>query len=312
MPPGIRTERRVVRPQPEQLDVRVARLAAAQWGVVSIHELRACGLSDDGVWSRVRAGHLHPLHRGVYAVGHPNPPLRGRFLAAVKACGPTAVLSHFSAAALHGILPWDGRHPEITAPKLKLHPGIKAHRASLDARDITRRHVIPTTTPARTLFDLSYKLKFDLLRRTTRQAHSNGLVNMRQLLDTLTRAPRASKLSRVIASGLPPTRSELEDAVLDLIRSGGLEPPRVNVPMIVAGRRVIPDFRWPAQRLVVEADGAAWHDHRLAREDDAIRQALLEAHGERVVRVTWDQVISHRRQTLARFTSAGAPRIQGS
>jgi len=82
--------------------------------------------------------------------------------------------------------------------------------------------------------------------------------------------------------------------------------------MIVAGRRVIPDFRWPAQRLVVEADGAAWHDHRLAREDDAIRQALLEAHGERVVRVTWDQVISHRRQTLARFTSAGAPRIQGS
>jgi very-short-patch-repair endonuclease len=48
--------------------------------------------------------------------------------------------------------------------------------------------------------------------------------------------------------------------------------------MIVNGRRVIPDFRWPAQRLVVEADGAAWHDDRLVREDDAERQALLEAH----------------------------------
>ena len=56
---------------------------------------------------------------------------------------------------------------------------------------------------------------------------------------------------------------------------------------------------------VIEADGAAWHDHRLAREDDAIRQALLEAHGERVVRVTWDQAVRHRTQTLARLTAVG-------
>ena len=53
---------------------------------------------------RVRNGRLHPLHRGVYAVGHPNLPLEGRFLAAVKACGPGAVLSHYSAAALWGFV----------------------------------------------------------------------------------------------------------------------------------------------------------------------------------------------------------------
>ena len=63
--------------------------------------------------------------------------------------------------------------------------------------------------------------------------------------------------------------------------------PHVNVPLIVAGRRVIPDFRWPELQLIVEADGAAWHDDKLAREDDAERQALLEANGERVLRVTW-------------------------
>jgi hypothetical protein len=56
---------------------------------------------------------------------------------------------------------------------------------------------------------------------------------------------------------------------------GGLARPDVNVPMVVAGRRVIPDFRWPCRRLIVEADGAAWHGHRLAQEDDAERQALL-------------------------------------
>ena len=70
---------------------------------------------------------------------------------------------------------------------------------------------------------------------------------------------------------------------------------------------MIPDFRWPDERLVVEADGAAWHDDRLAREDDAERQALLEASGERVVRVTWAQAVGRRAQTLERLRAAGAP-----
>src|SRR5687768_13869102 len=88
--------------QPEQLttlpDVAVARLAAGQWGVLSVAELRQCGLSDDAILTRVRRGNLHPLHRGVYAVGHRNVTVEGRFLAAVKACGPKAVLSHYCAA----------------------------------------------------------------------------------------------------------------------------------------------------------------------------------------------------------------------
>ena len=63
----------------------------------------------------------------------------------------------------------------------------------------------------------------------------------------------------------------------------------MNKPIWLSGRRIVPDFRWPEQRLVIEADGGAWHDHKLARENDAERQAWLEAHGEQVVRVTWDQ-----------------------
>lgn len=92
----------------------------------------------------------------------------------------------------------------------------------------------------------------------------------------------------------------------------GVAHPDVNVAMRLAGRRVVPDFRWPEQGLVVEADGAAWHDNQLARKDDAERQALLEAHGERVVRVTWDQTIARPGQTLARIRAAGAPRAATS
>src|SRR3954469_5101426 len=95
-------------------DVEVAGRAARQWGVVAAAELRDCGLSKKAVARRVRNGWLHPLHRGIYAVGHDNPPLEGRFLAAVKACGVAAVLSHFAGAAHVGMVRWDDRYPEVT------------------------------------------------------------------------------------------------------------------------------------------------------------------------------------------------------
>ena len=120
-----------------------------------------------------------------------------------------------------------------------------------------------------------------------------------------------ANLRRILATGYTPTRSELEDAVLDLIVRGGLVVPDVNRPLTIDGRLVIPDFRWPEQRLVIEADGAEWHDFRVAREDDAERQAILEAHGERVVRVTWDQAVRRQKQTLARLEAAGAPKLPG-
>jgi very-short-patch-repair endonuclease len=95
--------------------------------------------------------------------------------------------------------------------------------------------------------------------------------------------------------------------VLDLLLGAGFERPDVNRSIWVGGRRLVPDFRWPEQRLIVEADGAPWHDNPTAREDDAERQALLEAHGERVLRVTWKQATLHPAATLERIRNAGAP-----
>jgi len=265
------------------------------------------------VTTRVSGGRLHPLYRGVYAVGHSTVSLEGRFLAAVKACGPNAVLSHFSAAALYDFIRWDDRYPEVTVlgTSKRRHPGILTHRTN--TLDRTRYKGIPVTTPARTLIDLAATFEYRALRRTVRQAQQR--VTIRQIVEVLDRVgPRrgTTKLTRILATGYAPTRSELEDAVLDLIRAGGFQHPHVNVPLRIDGQRIVPDFRWPQQRLVIEADGAEWHDDRLAREDDAERQAILEAHGERVLRVTWAQAIAHRTQTLKRIRAAGAPHAAAS
>ena len=279
--------------------------------MLSLDELQACGLSRDAVSDRALSGRLHQVHRCVYAVGHTNLPLEGRFLAAVKACGPGAVLSHHSAAALWGFIAWDDRYPEVTVTggSARRHPGLRVHRTTtLDRDDTTRHRGIPVTSPARTLLDLAAHLSHRPLRSATRRAQSLHRVDLRQLVSILARQrPGCARLARIVATGPAPTRSELEDVVLDLILRGGFAHPQVNEPLRRSGRRVVPDFRWPGQHLVVEADGAAWHDNQLAREDDAERQALLEAHGERVLRVTWDQAITDPRRTLARVRAAGAP-----
>ena len=224
------------------------------------------------------------------------------------------VLSHYSAAALWGFIEWDGRSPEVLviAESSRARPGLKVRRtAALERKDIKRHRGVSVTSPARTLLDLAAVLDYQPLRRTVRRAQALNHVNVPQIVEVLNRLGAragAPKLRRVVAKGPAPTRTELEDVVLDLIVRGGLAHPQVNVPLTLDGRRIVPDFRWPAQRLVVEADGAASHDNDVARENDAERQAVLEAHGEQVLRVTWRQAISSPAQTIDRIRSAGAPR----
>ena len=99
--------------------------------------------------------------------------------------------------------------------------------------------------------------------------------------------------------------------VAALLLDGGFTRPDVNKSLRLSGSQpVIPDFRWPEQHLVVEADGVAWHGNMLAREDDAERQAWLEDHGEHVIRVTWRQAVLQPGQTIRRVRNHGAPRAR--
>jgi very-short-patch-repair endonuclease/predicted transcriptional regulator of viral defense system len=281
------------RQQIDTPDRRAAQMAARAWGVLSMAELRACGLSDHGVAARVRRGRLHRVHRGVYAVGHAGLTMRGRFLAAVKACGEGAVLSHLSAAALWDLVAYDqSRAIDVIATGPRRIPGVAAHRTK-HAPPTVRYDNIPVTTPARTLIDLSSVLPFKPLRRAVREAFARKRITASELAGT-----------PLIQEADNPTRSQLEDLVLDLIERGGLERPRVNEPL---QNGYIPDFRWPGQRLILEADSRTHHDDPVSRQDDAQRQARLEAEGERVLRVTYLQAVTEPDITIERLKRAGAP-----
>ena len=291
-------------------DLLVARCAAEQHGVVSTRQLAERGLVSWQITQRVRQGRLHRVHRGVYAVGCPPLTLATRFMGAVLACGEDAWLSHFSAAAWLGMSPWEERHPEVTVigSAAARRPGLRVHRArSLHPHDVARHDGIRVTSAARTALDLAAIVTPGVLRRMVRQALGERRVTATQLAAVLSRANGhrgCGALAEVVAARACPTRSELEDRLLDLVLNAGLPEPRVNAEVVLGGRRVVPDLYWPDRRLVVEADGAAWHDNRVAREADAERQALLEAHGERVLRVTWEQTVRRPQQTLERIRAA--------
>lgn len=275
--------------------------------MLSLDELFSCGLDHNAIARRCASGRLHRLYPGVYAVGHANPPLSGRLFAAVKACGEGAVISHWTAAMHWGLLRWEERRIDVTAARLRKLPGVTVRRCALDARDRRRHDGVPITSPARTVVDLAGVAQPNALRRAAREAQSRYLASFPQMLRAVDRAGRkrgVRELRKLLAAGPTPTRSELEDVVLDLLLKTGLPRPEVNEPMRIAGRKLIPDFRWPDLHLVVEADGAAWHDNKLAREDDAERQAVLEAHGERVLRVTRDQAVGKPAETVRRVRKA--------
>ncbi len=279
--------------------------------MVSAAQLAAAGVRRSAVQSRVRAGRLHLVHRGVYAVGHSALTLDARFMAAVLACAPSGHLSHRAAAACWGFLPWDEAFLiEVTVPYSgpRTRPGLRVHRTRLvDPRDFDRHRGIPITTVERALLDLAEELSDKGMRRAVRQSQALYLTNVRLIADALTRAGGrrgAPRLAALIADGPAPTRSDLEDMVLDLIIAAGLRRPQINARM----GSVFPDLRWPDLRLTLECDGARWHYGRLAREDDGERQARLEAAGERVLRVSWQQALTRPRQTVARLVAAGVPR----
>jgi very-short-patch-repair endonuclease len=244
------------------------------------------------------------MHRGVYLVGlleSPYSPL----MAATLAAGPGAVLSHYAAAVLWGLVAARDGPIDVTVPgrKARNRPGVRVHRAALHPADAMRHHGIPVTSPARTLLDLATRVAQRDLDRAVEEAHIHRRVNTHSLDEQLLRYPRhrgARRLRNATPAEPRLTRSEAERRMLELIRDAGLPRPQTNVR--IAGYEV--DLLWRAQKLVVEIDGYGFHSSRRSFERDRRKEADLVAAGLRVARVTWRQVTGEALGVAARLATA--------
>jgi very-short-patch-repair endonuclease len=293
----------------------LAELAGRQHGVVAQRQLTALGIGAKTTKEWLRAGRLHRLHRETFAVGHSRVSQRGRWLAAVLACGERALLSHRSAAVLWGLTRQQGAAIDVTgATGRQVRPGrdgIRLHRGRLYPGNASERNGIPVTTVARTLFDLAEVLDLQQLRRAWEEADRLGLLRLAAIerLCEQGYGRRALRpIRRLLGEARAPTytRSPLEDRFAEFYREHLADLPEPHTNVLILDHEV--DAYWPSHRLVVEMDSWEFHSHRAAFERDRARDAKMQAAGYRVIRLTHrrlhDEPASVARELQAMLTSA--------
>jgi hypothetical protein len=291
-----RPERR--RREAGETDRAMARLAGRQHGLVARRQLRDLGMSPAMVKKRIGRGALHVVHRGVYAVGHRNLTMEGRWMAAVLAFGPHAVLSHRSAGQLWGLVPRGRIAPEVTRPgRAGDRPHLVVHRSTLPGDEIVRVRGIPVTSVPRTMFDLAGMLKEREVERAWNEMEVREYTDRLSVPHLLARYPgrKGSVLLARLANRktLPVgiTRNDLEEAFLYEV-----------------------DCLWDEERVAIELDGGGAHGTTRAFQKDRERDRILLAEGYRPARVTWDQihetpteVAADLRQILTSYPSTNGP-----
>jgi Transcriptional regulator, AbiEi antitoxin len=276
----------------------VAELARRQYGVVDHGELRELGLSAPAIGRWTAGGKLHRLYPGVYAVGHTAITGHGRWLAAVKACGAGAVLSHTTAAALWDLIRSSSPIIHVTTPNRRSPRGIRVHRVRrLHQDDVAVVDRIPVTSVARTLIDLSEVLPLRRLIRAIEQAERLQLFDLNAIRRLEGRRGITSLRSAIAAvTGEPPrVNSDWERDLLDFCDDHDIPRPELNV--LVEGYQV--DALWRAQQVVVELDSWTFHRSRRAFEADRERYADLQLARYLVLPITRLDSAAARRISVA-------------
>lgn len=276
-------------------------MVRAQHGVVARVQLLALGFSAGEIAHRLNVGRLHPVSRGVYAVGRPEVSRHGQLMAAALSCGPTALLSHRSAAWLWGILGWkEGIDVVVPYRTVRRRLGIRLHRRlDLGVKHCRRVSGIPVTDPVSTLLDLACDEPHAQLERAISEADRLDLIDLpglREALDSTPRRPGLGRLRSLLDSEtFAVTDSELERHFLRLVSTAGLTLPKTQVWL--NGFRV--DFYWPDLSLVVETDGLKYHRTASQQRKDRVRDQAHAVAGLTTLRFTAAQVKFEPEQTMA-------------
>ena len=279
-------------------DAPIAKLARRQYGVVARRQLLDGGLSEEEVDLRIRSGRLHRVHAGVYAVGHTLIPRQGRWMAAVLASGPEAILSHLSAAALWMIRPNSRSRVDVTVPhRSRSSKAICRHLSHVPPDERTVEEGIPVTSVHRTIFDLAATTSIEEVIAMIKEAEYQNRYDRLSLWDLLARYPnkRGSRnlrfaLGRLKEEPMGRKLSRLEERFAPFLRHHRLPVPRFNDWILLEKKRCQVDCHWPGTGQIVELDGWEGHSTRSAFRDDRARDRALRVAGYSVTRLTWNQL----------------------
>jgi very-short-patch-repair endonuclease len=274
----------------------VQKLMERQYGLIAHEQAVAAGFSDGQTRRRLRSRQWLPVRPGVYAAAGCPPSYEQAVLAVILAIGGSALASHEAAGFLSNFAHLDERAIEVSTelPRVVRLEGVVAHRSSLlFDEDRTVRRLIPSTSPARTIVDMSGRIAIDVLGRVLddQLRHGLRLIAVHRCIGRLPPAPgrRPSVIHALLATrldGYDPGDSDLETKVLRWLVSAGLVPPRQQFRVRLESRKCKIDLAYPELKIAIELDGWDTHRTRSAFDDDRARANALVLAGWIVLRFT--------------------------
>jgi hypothetical protein len=293
-----------------QLPDRCQRLLDCQRGVIATWQAGRADLSARRMENLVRTGRRQRLHRGVYATFSGEPPRDAVLWSAVLRGGPQAVLSHETAAEVHGLLNKRDKRIHVSVPQpqhMQPVPGLVIHRSSriLEARD--PRLLPPCTMIDETVLDLvQAAATFDDVVALIARACQRGLTTPFLLSESFALRAKARWRSEIdlalrdVADGV---HSPLEYRyVHDVERAHGLPAANRQASASHDGGRIHRDARYRRYGLVIELDGQASHpDER--RWNDKHRDNAAAAEGLATLRYGWADVTERACETATEIAA---------
>ena len=258
--------------------------------MISAEQLRRIGYSRTEIAHLVASGLLHPIHRGVYAVGHTNLAPRGELTAALLSAGPGAFLSHGTAAAVHDLArPWGPIEVTVLRSRTPQRPRLTLHRTTTgpDPEDLTRRHGLLVSSVPRALIELSRELSPKQLELLITEAIHVGAFDLPAVERGLRRhtgRPGVRNLRRALEGYADVRRyASRWEAEVGAWLAADPEIPEPEHNVYVLGWEV--DFLWREQRFALELDGRQWHIAVRDMEKDRRKDTELQRAGIRLMRV---------------------------
>ena len=281
----------------------VAETALWQAGAISRQQLLDAGLGRQLIKRRLEHGRWQQLYRGVYAV-FSGPPSRETWLwAAVLRAGDGAVLSHQTAAELHGLIdsPVDSICVTVPSTRRIIARGLVVHMSGRVGEATQPNREPPRTTVEETVLDLVQRSRtFDdacgwltrgCARRRTTEAKLRAALSLRKKMRWRT------EIDDVLAAAGDGIHSGLEYRYLrDVERAHGLPRSRHQVRVVIDGRVAYRDVYYDEYRAAVELDGRLAHPDE-ERWRDSRRDNKSGARGIYTARYGWRDVYGNPCET---------------
>jgi predicted transcriptional regulator of viral defense system len=299
----------------------ISVLAQNQAGAISRQQLLDAGLNPQLIIRRLERGRWQQLFRGVYAVFSGVPPRETWLWAAILRAGEGAVLSHQTAAELHGLIDYPADAMCVTIPSSRRVAArgliIRISGRVEQAKQPNRNP--PRTSIEETVLDLVHLSPgFDDACGWITRACGRRLTTEEKLRTALAKRKKMrwrTGLDDILAAAGGGVHSVLEYRYLrDVERAHGLPRSRHQVRVVIDGKTVYRDVYYEEYQLAVELDGQLAHPDD-ERWRDGQRDNQAKARGIETARYGWRDVFARpcetavlQAQILQRRGWKGTPR----